>query len=121
MSHYAPAPGAAAIPERDTSVDAASEPLAALRPWPALIRWPMFEVSASMNLMGWSWGTSTMGLYTSTHNDTYGGNIQAPTRPGVAAGHRSALSPQTARGELAPGGSESRGWLTRLAESGWAV
>lgn len=25
---------------------------------------------AKINLMGWSWGTSTMGLYASTHNDT---------------------------------------------------
>src|SRR5438477_1293372 len=82
-----------------------------------------------INLMGWSWGTSIAGMYTSEHNDKINRLVQyAPLRlfrkdtqvlaaaPAVQPGQQSAGPPQLGAYRLVSKASAKDRWLKGVAE-----
>ncbi|GJD48027.1 hypothetical protein OPKNFCMD_0742 [Methylobacterium crusticola] len=92
-----------------------------------------------INLMGWSWGTSTMGLYTSQHNDTVNRLVlyapqwisRTPLPLGTGAGPLGAyrtVSKESARARWLKDVPEDKkadlipaGWFEQWADATWAT
>jgi pimeloyl-ACP methyl ester carboxylesterase len=92
-----------------------------------------------IDLMGWSWGTAIMGLYTSTHNDKVNRLVlYAPawtftTRPAIGGGEAPlgayrTVSKDSARQRWLNGVPESKkadlipdGWFEQWADATWAL
>lgn len=91
-----------------------------------------------LDLMGWSWGTSTMGLYTTTHNDKVGRLVlyapqwlaKAPPNLGTSGplGAYRTVTRDSARDRWLKGVAEDKraalippGWFEQWADATWAT